>query len=90
MPSDCISFQNSGYFSSLINDYLDQKPNVQPLYHRFPTLENFGPQIDEKKANFDDSKRAILVAVLPLQLVINLIYSADLCIFYIKSFLPSI
>jgi bacillithiol biosynthesis cysteine-adding enzyme BshC len=52
MPSDCISFQNSGYFSSLINDYLDQKPNVQPLYHRFPTLENFGPQIEEKKANF--------------------------------------
>lgn len=52
MPSDCISFQNSGYFSSLINDYLDQKPNVQPLYHRFPTLENFGAQIEEKKANF--------------------------------------
>ncbi|TAF69992.1 MAG: bacillithiol biosynthesis cysteine-adding enzyme BshC [Flavobacterium sp.] len=52
MPSDCISFQNSGYFSSLINDYLDQKTNVQSLYHRFPTLENFGPQIEEKKANF--------------------------------------
>ena len=67
MPSDCISFQNSGYFSSLINDYLDQKPNVQPLYHRFPTLENFGPQIEEKKANFDDSKRAILVAALEAQ-----------------------
>ena len=67
MPSDCISFQNSGYFSSLINDYLDQKPNVQPLYHRFPTLENFGPQIDEKKANFDDSKRAVLVATLEAQ-----------------------
>ncbi len=67
MPSDCISFQNSGYFSSLINDYLDQKPNVQPLYHRFPTLENFGPQIEEKKANFDDSKRAVLVSVLESQ-----------------------
>lgn len=67
MPSDCISFQNSGYFSSLINDYLDQKPNVQPLYHRFPTLKNFGPQIDEKKANFDDKKRAVLVAALEAQ-----------------------
>ena len=67
MPSDCISFQNSGYFSSLINDYLDQKPNVQPLYHRFPTLENFGPQIEEKKANFDDNKRAVLVATLEAQ-----------------------
>lgn len=67
MPSDCISFQNSGYFSSLINDYLDQKTNVQPLYHRFPTLENFGPQIEEKKANFDDSKRAVLISVLESQ-----------------------
>lgn len=67
MPSDCISFQNSGYFSSLINDYLDQKPNVQPLYHRFPTLENFGPQIEEKKANFEDKKRAVLVTALEAQ-----------------------
>ena len=67
MPSDCISFQNSGYFSSLINDYLDQKTNVQPLYHRFPTLENFAPQIEEKQATFDNQKRAVLVAVLKAQ-----------------------
>jgi len=37
------------------------------LYHRFPTLENFGPQIEEKKANFDDSKRAVLISVLESQ-----------------------
>ena len=38
MPTDCISYQNSGYFSSLMNDYLDEKTNLQSLYNRFPTL----------------------------------------------------
>jgi hypothetical protein len=26
MPTDCISYQKSGYFSKLILDYLDEKP----------------------------------------------------------------
>ena len=47
MPKDCISYQKSGYFSKLIVDYLDEKPEVQSLYHRFPRIENFGTQIDE-------------------------------------------
>ena len=52
MPTDCISYQNSGYFSPLMNDYLDQKSDVQSLYNRFPTLENFEAQIIEKNNNF--------------------------------------
>lgn len=52
MPTDCISYQNSGYFSPLMNDYLDQKTNLQSLYNRFPTLENFEGQILEKQTNF--------------------------------------
>ena len=52
MPTDCISFQNSGYFSPLMNDYLNQKPHLQSLYNRFPNLENFEAQISEKKINF--------------------------------------
>lgn len=67
MPTDCISYQKSGYFSPLMNDYLDQKPNLSSLYHRFPTLENFEEQILEKLNNFDDSSRAILVSVLQKQ-----------------------
>ena len=67
MPTDCISYQNSGYFSSLMNDYLDQKPNLQPLYNRFPQLENFQEQIIEKQANFDDTTRTTLVSVLKKQ-----------------------
>jgi len=52
MPTDCIRYQNSGYFSPLMNDYLNQKPELASLYHRFPTLDNFEKQIEEKKNNF--------------------------------------
>lgn len=74
MPTDCINFQNSGYFSPLMNDYLNQKPLLQSLYNRFPNLENFEAQIQEKKENFNDngnfngnSKRELLVSVLQKQ-----------------------
>jgi bacillithiol biosynthesis cysteine-adding enzyme BshC len=67
MPTDCISFQNSGYFSPLMNDYLNQKPHLQSLYNRFPNLENFEAQIQEKKKNFDDKNRKVLVSVLQNQ-----------------------
>ena len=61
MPSDCISYQNSGYFTKLITDYLNKKPELQSLYHRFPTIDNFLPQIEEKTRNFPDENRAVLV-----------------------------
>ena len=67
MPTDCISYQNSGYFSPLMNDYLDQKNNLHSLYNRFPTLENFEGQILEKQTNFDNSSRITLVSVLQKQ-----------------------
>lgn len=67
MPTDCITYQNSGYFSDLIIDYLNQKPSLQSLYNRFPTLENFEEQIEEKQNQFNDSNRTILVAVLKQQ-----------------------
>ncbi|MFV7236330.1 bacillithiol biosynthesis cysteine-adding enzyme BshC [Flavobacterium sp. ZB4R12] len=72
MPTDCISYQNSGYFSALMNDYLEEKNNLQSLYHRFPNLENFEAQIQEKQNNFNDNsngnlKRQILVFTLEKQ-----------------------
>ena len=70
MPTDCITYQNSGYFSPLMNDYLNQKTELQSLYNNFPTLENFEKQIDEKKINFNQNsnvKREILVSVLQQQ-----------------------
>jgi len=67
MPTDCISYQNSGYFTSLMNDYLDQKTNLQSLYNRFPNLENFEAQIKEKQENFNAQNRTVLVSVLQQQ-----------------------
>lgn len=67
MPTDCISYQKSGYFTSIMNDYLDQKANLQPFYNRFPTLENFGAQLAEKQQNFDDDQRKTLVKILNRQ-----------------------
>jgi len=64
MPTDCISYQNSGYFTPLMNDYLDQKENLQSLYNRFPTLENFKEQILEKQDNFSIENRKVLVSAL--------------------------
>ena len=64
MPTDCISYQKSGYFSKLIVDYLDEKPEVQSLYHRFPRQENFGAQIDEKTKNYSKENRLILAEAL--------------------------
>jgi hypothetical protein len=49
MPTDCISYQNSGIFL-LMNDYLDQK-QFTLLYNLLPTIENFEGQILEKQAN---------------------------------------
>ncbi|MBD0726431.1 bacillithiol biosynthesis cysteine-adding enzyme BshC [Flavobacterium sp. L1I52] len=67
MPNDCISYQNSGYFSPLMNDYLNQNSKLQSLYNRFPSLENFEKQIIEKQNNFRHDNRNTLVAVLQKQ-----------------------
>ena len=67
MPTDCISYQTSGYFSKLIQDYLDQKPELNSFYNHFPTLENFEKQIAEKQANFDNTNRIPLVETLKKQ-----------------------
>ena len=67
MPTDCITYQDSGYFIPLMNDYLNQKPELQSFFNRFPTLENFEGQMEEKKANFNNQHRNVLVAALNLQ-----------------------
>lgn len=67
MPTDCISYQNSGYFSSLMNDYLDQNPSLKSLYNKFPNIENFEAQIIEKQSNFNNAHRSALVSVLQKQ-----------------------
>src|SRR5690606_10690214 len=67
MPSDCISFQSSGYFTPLITNYLNQKENLKPLYNRFPTLQNLKQQTQEKHQNYSSDSRNVLANVLEQQ-----------------------
>ncbi|WP_396195205.1 bacillithiol biosynthesis cysteine-adding enzyme BshC [Flavobacterium sp.] len=68
MPTDCISYQQSGYFTKLITDYLAQKPELKALYNRFPSLENFSLQLAEKEQNFNSKdNRKTLVSALEKQ-----------------------
>ncbi|MCH4552954.1 bacillithiol biosynthesis cysteine-adding enzyme BshC [Aestuariibaculum lutulentum] len=67
MLLDGISFKNTGYFSSLICDYLDENPQLKPFYNRFPNLENFKEQIEEKASSFNIESRTVLVKALKAQ-----------------------
>lgn len=67
MPSDCISYQDSGFFSTLITDYLNRDSKVRALYHRFPTMEGFEAQIAEKKSAFPQKHRDLLKQTLEQQ-----------------------
>lgn len=67
MQVDCIPFQQTGYFSELICDYLEEKDALKPFFNRFPNIENFGAQLKEKNENFDLDKRAILANALQSQ-----------------------
>lgn len=64
MPNDCVSYQKSGYFSKLIVDYLEEKSELKALYNRFPTLENFKQQLEEKTKNYPIDYRKALVTAL--------------------------
>ncbi len=64
MPTDCISFEDTGYFSELICDYLAETDGLKPFYNRFPRLENFKDQIKEKEQAFKQETRSVLVTSL--------------------------
>ncbi|MDT0553928.1 bacillithiol biosynthesis cysteine-adding enzyme BshC [Urechidicola vernalis] len=62
-----IPFQQTGYFSKTIGDYLEQKESITPFIGRFPSIENFKTQIEEKQQSFSQETRTVLVASLKKQ-----------------------
>lgn len=60
MTIPSITFQNSGYFSQLMVDYLNQAEKLKPLYNQFPTLDNFKKQIEAKAKSYSSETRAVL------------------------------
>lgn len=61
MAIECISFKETGYFSELICDYLEQTDSLEAFYSRFPNLNNFEKQIENKQSAFSSKSRAVLV-----------------------------
>jgi bacillithiol biosynthesis cysteine-adding enzyme BshC len=62
-----IPFQETGYFSKLICDYLDQKTAARSLYNNFPDKKGFQNQIALKKKHFSKNSRTVLVKSLEQQ-----------------------
>ena len=67
MQLEGIPFKETGYFSEIICDYLEEAPSLQPFYHRFPSITSFKAQIEEKQGSFSDDIRKVLAAALVKQ-----------------------
>jgi len=67
MPTDCISYKHTGFFSPLILDYLAQNPELKEFYGNFPSVDNFQNQFQTKEKTYQNSQRATLVSALKKQ-----------------------
>jgi len=64
MEIDCIPFRDTQYFSNLICDYLDEDSKLKQFYNRFPNIDNFKEQIQEKQSSYSALNRKVLVNTL--------------------------
>ncbi len=62
MKIDKLDFSDTGNFSNIFLDYLADKPDLKPYYHRPPTLESFREQLKEKQ--LDPQTRNLLADTL--------------------------
>ncbi|MGO4919760.1 bacillithiol biosynthesis cysteine-adding enzyme BshC [Maribacter spongiicola] len=60
MDIDCLPLEKTGYFSKLICDYTAKDPKLNTLYNRFPDIDGFKGQIEEKGAHFTQDQRDVL------------------------------
>ncbi len=67
MQPEGIPFRETGYFSEIICDYLDQAKVLADFYNRYPSTVAFGAQIREKQASFSAEQRKVLVEALTRQ-----------------------
>ena len=61
MDVACISYQDTGFFSQTITDYIDDAPQLRPFYKFRPTLKGFAELLANKKVVAD---RQVLYNVL--------------------------
>ena len=60
MQTEQIPFSETGFFSKLITDYLEKKPDVDDFYENFPDKIGFQQQIKSKGEHFSASVRKTL------------------------------
>jgi bacillithiol biosynthesis cysteine-adding enzyme BshC len=60
MKTHQISFKDTGYFSELICDYLEEKNELRPFYSNATSFKGFEKQIKEK-SSFALAKRKVLI-----------------------------
>jgi bacillithiol biosynthesis cysteine-adding enzyme BshC len=68
METHCtyVPYKQTGYFSKLVIDYLDNQPQLQPFYNLYPDIKNIEKAISQRK-NF--KHRQVLVKQLQEQYV---------------------
>lgn len=65
MTKTKIPYQETGYFSKLMSDYLEEKEGLKPFYNEFPNLDSFKKTIERRQKHSVD--REVLVEVLNQQ-----------------------
>tara|TARA_R100000935_G_scaffold21876_4_gene40513 strand:+ start:63392 stop:64987 length:1596 start_codon:yes stop_codon:yes gene_type:complete len=60
MSKSTIPYNETGYFSQLMCDYLAEKPELKYFYGRFPKLQNFKAQLKDKKVSVRSQSRTTL------------------------------
>ena len=66
MEIDCLAYRESGYYSDLIIDYLEEKNELDSFYGNKPTIHGFKSQLD-LKSQFPQKHRDVLVSSLKNQ-----------------------
>ena len=67
MPPTRISFRETGFFSPLICDYLDDHPGLRESHNGPVSLEALGKQLEVKQKSFTAAHRQLLARVLKEQ-----------------------
>lgn len=67
MKSSCIDYRETGSFSPVITDYLEQDPKLASFFNFPPTIEGFKQLIQQRSTNKINVNRQLLVEVLKQQ-----------------------
>ncbi len=59
-----ITFEDTGYFSQMMCDYLKRSPKISNFYNNFPDQEGFGKQLKQKGEHYPPEFRAVLATAL--------------------------